>query len=297
MPPSFRTPVTKFYPLGDRLALCDGLGDLIDEIVLSSMPRAQRPGSGERMILARWAHAQTTYGALLTLAREQPDGQSVVMLSRPVFEAMVDAYWIASNPLKAQDLAVKHFRLLRLNMAEFHNARGRPGDPALPIDRTDLADRAALATLFGAKARTHWTRLDLRARARAVDADIPQDFPNELEGRYDEDNQLANLLIHGSPMAMNDRLVDTPRGITVQLGPTEQHLANGLRRAYWSYYRLGWLLASRLKPDSAQATDAAYRDGWPKLQTITAGALKAAGRNGACPCGSDAKTKDCHGSL
>lgn len=108
---------------------------------------------------------------------------------------------------------------------------------------------------------------------------MPRDFPNELDDRYDEDNQLAHLLIHGSPMAMNDRLVDTARGITVQVGPTEQHLANGLRHAYWSYYRLGWLLAGRLTPDRVQELETAYRAGWPRLQTITVGAVKAVGRN------------------
>ena len=98
-------------------------------------------------------------------------------------------------------------------------------------------------------------------------------------------------------MAMNDRLMDTPGGITVQLGPTEQHLANGLRHAYWSYYRIGWLLAGRLNAQRQPELEAAYRAGWPKLQTITVGALKAAGRNGPCPCGNLVKTKDCHGAL
>jgi hypothetical protein len=35
-----------------------------------------------------------------------------------------------------------------------------------------------------------------------------------------------------------------------------------------------------------------YREGWPKLQTITDDAIKAAGRNRSFPCGSERKTKD-----
>jgi hypothetical protein len=115
VPPTFRPPVTKVYPLQERLAICESLGDAPDELVLGAMPIVERPGSGERMVLARWSHAHTTYGAIVMLAHEEePDGQTVAMLSRPLFEAMIDAYWIAGNPLKAQDLAVKHFRLLRI---------------------------------------------------------------------------------------------------------------------------------------------------------------------------------------
>ena len=98
-------------------------------------------------------------------------------------------------------------------------------------------------------------------------------------------------------MTINDRLEYSPQGVTVRLGPTRQYLANGLRHAYWSYYRIGWLLVKRLAPDGLDHLMSNYREGWPRLQTITNDAIKAAGRNGACPCSSDRKTKDCHGAL
>jgi hypothetical protein len=262
VPPAFRPPVLKTLPLVERLAACESLGELIDELVLSAMPFVERAGSGERMILARWSHAQTTYGAIVALAHEEePDGQTIAMLSRPLFEAMVDVYWIASNPVKAQDLAVKHFRLLRIVVAKRHNARLLPGDPSLPIHPADVADRASLSTFFGSEAQKHWTTLDLRSRIRAVDADVPQDVDGELNNRYYEDNQLANLLLHGSPMAINDRLEPSATGITVRLGPTEQHMASGMRQAYWSYYRVGSLLVSRLLPSRLDDLIAMYRAG------------------------------------
>jgi hypothetical protein len=250
------------------------------------------------MMLARWAHAHTTYGAISILAGEQePDGQTVAILSRPLFEAMVDVYWIHANPERAQGLAVDNFRLLRIVIPEHYNARRRPGDPEMPIDGADLAARERLSKLFGPKAQRHWTTLDLRARAQSVEGTVPQDSDDELLDRFDEDNRLANLLIHGSPMAMNDRLKTSARGVTVQLGATAQHLPNGLRHAYWSYYRMGWLIAGHLAPRSRRDIEAAYREGWPKLQTITEGALKAVGRNGRCPCESGRKAKDCHGAI
>jgi hypothetical protein len=298
VPPVFRQPATKSYPLSERLDLFNALGDRIDQLVLRALPRKEQDGSAERMLLGSWAHAHTTYGAIMVLAHEQdPDGQTVAMLSRPLFEAMVDLYWIAAQPVKAQELAVKNYRLLRIVVPEHYNARRKPGDPEMPIDPNDLADRQALAKAFGTKAQKHWTTLDLRSRADAVDADVLQDVPGELSDRYDEDNYLANLLLHGSPMAINDRLEGSAHGVTVKLGASSQHLANGLRHAYWSYYRIGWLLVGRLVPDAREGLFACYRQGWPKLQTITAGALKAAGRNGACPCDSGRKTKDCHGAL
>jgi uncharacterized protein YecA (UPF0149 family) len=80
-------------------------------------------------------------------------------------------------------------------------------------------------------------------------------------------------------------------------GPSEQHLANALRHAYWSYARVTRLVSSRRLPEMLAEADAIYREGWPRLQTITVPALKHVGRNGACPCGSNRKTKDCHGAL
>lgn len=195
MPTRFRLPVTKTYPLAARIEVCDQLGDLVDSVVIGSMPRPERSGSGERMLLARWAHAQTNYGAALNLAREpEADGQSVAMLSRPLFEAMVDCYWIVKEPIKAQDLAVKHHRLLRIIVAENYNAWRLPGDPEMPIFAEDRAEQASFAKLFKPKAQRHWTTLDLRSRVRAVGGNVPQDSTGELEHQYDVDNQLANLL-------------------------------------------------------------------------------------------------------
>jgi hypothetical protein len=292
----FRMPVTKSYPLAHRLELCDALGELTDDLILRAPPRAEVAGSGERMILAIWGRAQSTYGAVMGLAADG-DGSSSAMLSRPLFESMLDAYWIAKDPLKAQALATKNLRLLRLVVSEHYNARRLPGDPEMPSFPEDLADREALVKLFGPKAKTHWTRLDLRARARDVAADVPQTFDGELDDRYEEDNQLANLLLHGSPMAINDRITETPGRVTVSVGPTDQHLANGLRHSYWSYFRLARLLAARACPDRVSELDAIYGHGWPRLQTITDGALRETGRNGRCPCESGLKSKDCHGGL
>jgi hypothetical protein len=216
----FRIPVTRNYPFSERRGVCERLGELIDELVLGAMPLTERAGSGGRMILGSWARAHTTYGAIIVLANEEePDGQTVVMLSRPLFETMVDLYWIARNPLKAQDLAMQNYRLLRIVIPEHYNRSLKPGDREMPINPADLADRETHARTFGTKAQKHWTTLDLRARAKAVNEDVPQDTPGELDDRFDEDHHFANLVLHGSPMTINDRLNGTAGRLTVQLAP------------------------------------------------------------------------------
>lgn len=287
-------PITKTYPLEDRRAILAELGDLIDAALIGQDAWIERPGSSERMLLALWARAHGTYGAIDRLAEDQ-DGDSAAMLSRVIFETMIDAYWIREHRIKAQELAVQHYRLLQLVTAEHYNPRLLPGDPRFPIDPATVAERAALASRFGSKAQKPWTMLDLRARIHAVSAQVPQDFGGELVDRYDEDNRLANLLLHGSPMALNDRVVDTGNRVTITVGPTGQHLGNALRHTYWSYYRLGLLMVELRAPEQIAGLNEAYRNGWPRLQTLTAGALKVVGRNGPCPCGSGLKTKDCHG--
>jgi hypothetical protein len=134
------------------------------------------------------------------------------------------------------------------------------------------------------------------SRIRAVEQIVPQDEPRELMHRYEEDNFLANQILHGSPMAMNDRLSPAPHGVTIAAGPTSQHVANALRHAYWSYYRITRAALDRDAPDRRDDLITLYRTAWPRLQTVTEGALKAVGRNGQCPCGSGAKVKTCHGA-
>lgn len=62
--------------------------------------------------------------------------------------------------------------------------------------------------------------------------------------RYMQDHKLANLLLHGAGLALNDRITESDAGVaTIRVGPSEQHLANGLRHAYWSYHRVIRLVA------------------------------------------------------
>jgi hypothetical protein len=58
-------PVMQTFPLAERLHVFEAMGELLDDIVLGSMPYAERPGSGERMILGGWAQAHTTFGAIV----------------------------------------------------------------------------------------------------------------------------------------------------------------------------------------------------------------------------------------
>jgi hypothetical protein len=199
---------------------------------------------GNRMILAVWGRAAGTFSAVLILA-EQGYGDQVGMLARALFESAIDAYWIAAHPGEAERLGTLHFRLMRLLVAEQWNEHERrDGDPALPLMVEDIRDRAMLKKLFGGNAHKHWSTKTLPARIEAVDSTLPQDLDGELQARYEDDNRLANLLLHGSTVALNDLITDDAFGnVTIRSGPSEQHLANGLRHAYWSYQRLALLPA------------------------------------------------------
>jgi Family of unknown function (DUF5677)/SEC-C motif len=251
------------------------------------------------MTLAIWARAVGTFDAVLELANGG-FGEQVGMLSRALFEAAIDGYWVTGNPTEAERLAVLHFRQTRLLTAERWNEyERREGDPAMPLFGEDLRDRRELADLFGTKGQRHWSRLGLPDRITAIGKSFPQDHDGELRARYEEDNLLANHLLHGSAVVLNDRLYDGPDGrLQLLIGATEQHMPNGLRHGFWSYQRLSRLIAerhSRNRAAAVSAIDSLYREGWPLMQTLTAPSLKVAGRNGPCPCDSGLKVKDCHG--
>lgn len=291
-------PDLKKFPPEEQLRTCQRLADLARD-VLEEAPIGRRTDlPGERMILALSGRAVGTFNAVLPLA-EAGYGDQVGMLARALFEANVDAYWIAEQPSEAQRLATLHLRQARLLVAENWNLHERrDGDPALPLFAEDIRDRAMLAKLFGPNGQRHWTRLSLFDRIAAIDESVPQARDGELRARYENDNRLANFLLHGSPMALNDRIEESASGrATIHIGASAQHLANGLQHAYWSYERLLLLVCKRRAPHKASTVEDLYELGWPTLQTITVPALKKVGRNGPCPCGSGRKVKDCHGDL
>jgi hypothetical protein len=291
-------PDLKTFPLADRLRACRALADCAREAFEGTTAVAVRDRAGARMILAVWARAAGTFTAALLLA-ENGYGDQVGMLARALFESTIDTYWIAKYPAEAQRLAVLHFRQTRLLAAEHWNEHERrDGDPALPLLTEDIGDRDEFAHLFGSKGQRHWTRQGLPDRIVEIDAAVPQTRDGELRFRLDEDNKLANLLLHGSPVALNDRISETGFGnATIAAGPSQQHLANGIRHAYWSYQRLVLLVAGRRNAGAVEQIEELHAEGWPLLQTITAPALKKAGRNGQCPCGSRRKAKDCHAAI
>jgi hypothetical protein len=293
---SYSPPELKTFPLATRLPICGRLAELARESAAEFRISA-RSGGGERMALAIWARAVGTFDALLALA-ERGFGEQVGMLSRALFESAIDAYWVMENPAKAERLAVLHFRQTRLLTAERWNANERrEGDPAMPLFGEDLRDRDDLAKLFGQKGQRHWSRLGLPDRIAAIEDSLPQARDGELRARYEEDNLLANHLLHGTALVLNDRLSETLDGtLRLLIGTTEQHMPNGLRHGFWSYQRLSRLILERHAPLRVGAIDDLYEEGWPLLQTLTLPALKSAGRNGICPCGSGKKVKDCHGS-
>jgi Family of unknown function (DUF5677) len=294
MPPQFIPPETKIFPLEERLRGCHELAEYVWEAFGGPLPG---DGHGERLILAVWARAAGTFSGVLLLA-EPSYGDQVGMLARALFEGTVDAYWIAKHPVKAQRLATLHFRQTRLLVAEHWNEHDRrDGDPVLPLFSEDIRDRQQLASLFGAIGHRHWTGQWLPKRIAEVDSAVPQEHDGELFARYGDDNKLANLLLHGAAVALNDRITDGPYGATIHAGPSQQHLANGLRHAYWSYQRLCLLVADRPVPSARPRIEELYLQTWSHLQTITVPALKLAGRNGRCPCGSGRKVEDCHGAL
>lgn len=294
---AYSPPELKTFPLADRLRVCQRLAELAREST-ADFQLSTRGAGGERMALAIWARAVGTFDAILTLA-DRGFGEQVGMLSRTLFEAAIDAYWVTENPAEAERLAVLHFRQTRLLTAKRWNENERrEGDPAMPLFGEDLREREEVSKLFGSKGQRHWSRLGLPDRIAAVEHSLPQSHDGELRARYEEDNLLANHLLHGTAMVLNDRLGDGPGGgLRLLIGATEQHMPNGLRHGFWSYQRLSRLIAERHSPNRVDAIDDLYREGWPLLQTLTVPSLKFAGRNGSCPCGSGRKVKDCHGAL
>lgn len=180
-------------------------------------------------------------------------GPQAIMLTRPLFEDMVDLHWASARP----DVAVERFRgHMRLSWLLRADAAARPLTPA------ETNELATLRSEFGHWGTRGWTNRTVKQR---VD-DIVEMWPGETD-ILRQDHQLAlrhsNEVLHGSPLHLNDTVTLDDLGNTrILVGPGPALVVEAVDSAYSLLLRSTRQFLSDVAPDRRDALAALVaRDG------------------------------------
>jgi len=178
-------------------------------------------------------------------------GAQGIMLTRSLFEDMVDLHWASARA----DVAVgrqRHMRHTWLVRAE----------EARPLTTAETDELAKLRTEFGRVPVKGWTNRSVRER---VD-DIAAMWPDEADALR-EHHRLAvkhsNEVLHGSPSHLNDSVtLDEFGNARIQIGPRPALVVEAVDDAHWLLLRSTRQFVRDVAPDRRESLDALVgRDG------------------------------------
>jgi len=179
-------------------------------------------------------------------------GAQGIMLTRSLFEDMVDLHWASACSDVVPERFQRHMRLSWLSRAEAVR-------PLAPAESEELA---RLRKEFGKYGFKGWTNRTVHER---VD-DIAGMWPDEGEVLR-EHHRLAlkhsNEVLHGSPLHLNDSVtLDDLGNARIAIGPRPALVLEAIDDAHWLLLRSTRQFVSDIAPDRRNELDALIaRDG------------------------------------
>ncbi len=181
--------------------------------------------------------------AALTLA-EAGFGREAMMLNRPLFELMLDAYWAGSEPELADKRFLAHARYkqhLQRNVARLYpELEIAPGGESL-----DPEEVKASSALFGRYASSSWTGLNLKERVEAFEKHLGSDDSGrrQLWFVFDVLHDLNNGELHPSSWSLSRALRRVPTAdgayrLQFRVGPEPEFSAFALGFTWWVFVQL-----------------------------------------------------------
>lgn len=213
-------------------------------------------GPADLIIISIFARSTRTYEAVVRHLGEKAFGEQGLMLTRTLWEDMVDVHWVALN----EDLAVERLeqhdlfsRLLRADIQrEFPEMFDHRAPPKIKVSNEE---RKELIQLFGRRGSNSWTG--------------PISTPDRLESvlsfwKTDEGQadvlfwqawvvKMLNETVHPSALSIG-RMGSpsrTPETLEWRFGSTPEWLTQALHAAWWTYQQTLGLLVERYSPAMA----------------------------------------------
>jgi Family of unknown function (DUF5677) len=235
--------------LGPPLAACERLREFS---LGMTEPWGGRPLGEDplvdTLIVSLFTRSYGTYSASLALLREG-HGPQGAMLNRSLYEDMVDAHWIATEPEQAGRLMRDHYTHAQMLLADVA-AKYPSFFGKLELPDFDAEERKRLDQLFGEHGHRPWARIGLHARAQAIEH-FWEDSPEGLETlRFYRDivHRENNLTLHVTALGLASGLRgrdDT--GLVLTMGPGLEMVDRALLGAFWTFGQTVGLVLDRFE--------------------------------------------------
>lgn len=212
------------------------------------------------LVLSFFARSSRTFRGVLIVS-ERGFGEPASMLSRSLFEDMVDAHWAHGNPSRAVERIHQHdkfSRLLRIESRKDHRWVFKDAETPPPVEYTD-EELAEWKELFGSKGTKSWTgvsRLDMRVHAIA--RQWPKDGRRQLRFMHGYANKIQNEILH--PSGLSIARVGLPSLLDDgspewNMGSTRTLLPMALFASLWTFTHTVGLIHERYCPKATEELD------------------------------------------
>lgn len=211
------------------------------EKLVSSFSRHEEP---EKQVVqvALLIRSPPLVEAALALA-EAGFGRETMMLNRPLFELILDAYWAGAEPELADERFLAHARYTQHLQREVVRRYPELGitPQGGPLPREELK---ASAAIFGKHADRSWTGLSLKRRVDFFEShlsDAGESGRRQLWFCFDVLHNLNNGEIHPSSWSLSRALRRIPTGegdtyrLQFRVGPEPELAAFALGFTWWVF--------------------------------------------------------------
>jgi hypothetical protein len=284
---------------GRELEACDAwLAFVLDEVKPWPGRALNEQEAADNILVALFARSINTYWSALQLARIG-FGDQAVMLTRSLFEDMVDAHWVSVQPAQALERFAQHFEHAKMLFADAARNHPEAYDPD-SIPSFDPSDRRKLDKIFGRYGDKSWTGVPLHDRVAAIE----HLWTNEEARRtlhfvrrivYRDSNQQ----LHPSAQGLRAMIRWSDQELlAMRVGPDASSIEKALWSAFWNSVQIMGLIIDHFEfPGSSRERKEEQIRGLKQAFFRPEGEVtKTTGRNDRCPCGSGLKFKKCHGA-
>lgn len=243
--------------LGGRLRACEEIRDLALVIATSWTGRPMEPEAGvDRPIALLFARTSGTYWGIVELLR-MAFGPQAAMLTRSLFEDMVDMHFIAVNPELAIDRLPKHHEHSDMLMTDALRAHPHLLDGEPPLAGYDEQRRLELDDLFGRYGHKGWSGPNIHDRVDAIAHRwLDPTERKQLDFFLGVIHRVHNQTLHvtGASLSAVMRGADE-RGLHLSFGPGPEQVKETAFAAFWIYSQAIRMVLTRFAfPDGTLAT-------------------------------------------
>jgi uncharacterized protein DUF5677/SEC-C motif-containing protein len=280
---------------GAKIRACRRLYDYAKGLT-KDWPGRPLENTADGLIAALLSRSLDTFNAAVELA-SKGYGAQASMLNRSLFEDMIDAHWVATNPETAEQCYRDHYQHSRMLLAD---AVAKYPDyyPDMELPEFDPAERKKLGDLYLPWGSRPWSRINLHDRVKLVEHHWKDEAAQRiLHFFHDIAHKENNQTLHVSSVSLNANTAFSgdDEAFTILIGPRPDMLDRALFGSFWIFDNTIGLIVDHFEIELDDKTRRELFSAKDFVE-LTEEQLRGTGRNDPCPCGSGLKFKRCHGS-